>query len=338
MKARLFLLVFATLLTTACSHTPAEKPLVIAHRGASGYLPEHTLAAYQLAIDQGADYIEPDLVMTKDGHLIARHENEISTTTNVAQVFPGRKRTKTIEGKKVTGWFTEDFTLKEIKRLRARQRLAFRTQRHNDMFMVPTFAEILEIVQVNEKRLGRRIGIYPELKHPAYFAKQGLAMEQQLVRQLQKYGYTKKNDPILIQSFEVNSLRKLSELTDLRLVQLIWMLDDRPADNADITYRDLLSVESLLNMKEYLYGIGIFKQALIRFENGKRMKSNILEQIQNAGLKVHVYTFRSDREYLPAYYDGQADSEYIDFFKLGVDGVFSDFPDAALRARAVYTK
>src|SRR4029453_14403926 len=196
-------------------------PLVIGHRGASGHRPEHTLASYNLAIDFGVDFIEPDLVSTKDGVLIARHENDISGTTDVAQKFPERRATKTIDGKAITGYFTEDFTLAEIKTLRAKERLPFRNQGWKGLFEIPTFQEVIDLAKRRSRETGRVIGIYPETKHPTYFRSIGLALEPPLIKVLTEYGYTDASAPVFIQSFEVQNLKDLSKLTKVRLVQLM---------------------------------------------------------------------------------------------------------------------
>ena len=216
----------AGLAMTAAAQPKKGVPIVIGHRGASGYRPEHTLAAYALAIEQGADYVEPDLVMTKDKVLVARHENEISGTTDVADrsEFAGRKATKTIDGAPVTGWFTEDFTLRELKTLRAKERIPQARPGNtafDGQFQVPTLQEVINLVRRKEEDLNRRIGIYPETKHPTYFDSIGLSMEEPLVRLLHANGYTRKTDWVFIQSFEVGNLKDLHRRTRLRLAQLL---------------------------------------------------------------------------------------------------------------------
>jgi glycerophosphoryl diester phosphodiesterase len=212
-------------------------PLIIGHRGAAGYLPDHTLAGYALAIRMGADYIEPDLVATKDGHLIARHEPDISATTNVADhpEFAGRKRTETIDGAEVTGWFASDFTLEEIKTLRAVQPLAGRPTQFNGRFKIPTLEEVIALAKRYSKRYHRRIGIYPETKHPTYHRSIGLPLEKRLVRTLDDAGWNRKGAPVIIQSFEPGSLKRLNKLTPLRLVQLIDANDVNPDGSLDYT-------------------------------------------------------------------------------------------------------
>jgi glycerophosphoryl diester phosphodiesterase len=193
-------------------------PLVIGHRGAAGHRPEHTIASYELAIDYGADFIEPDLVSTKDGILIARHENDISGTSDVAQKFPERRSTKTVDGKEIQGYFAEDFTLAEIKTLRARERLPFRNQGWNGVYEIPTFQEVIDLAQRKSQEKGRVIGIYPETKHPSYFRSIGLMLEPPLVKTLVANGYADTDAPVFIQSFEVQNLKDLSKLTRIRLV------------------------------------------------------------------------------------------------------------------------
>ena len=196
-------------------------PLVIAHRGASGHRPEHTLAAYALAIDMGADYIEPDLVITRDSVLVARHENEMGGTTDVATRFPDRRATKTIDGQKVEGWFTEDFSIAELKTLRTKERIASRSRAHDGQDQIPTFEEILDLVAQRSRATGRRIGVYPETKHSSYFRALGRPLEEPLLAALARRGLTTKASPVFIQSFEVANLRALRERTGVRLVQLI---------------------------------------------------------------------------------------------------------------------
>ncbi|HEY9862027.1 MAG TPA: glycerophosphodiester phosphodiesterase family protein, partial [Candidatus Obscuribacterales bacterium] len=212
-----------------------QPPIVIGHRGASGLRPEHTLAAYELAIAQGADYIEPDLVATKDGVLVARHENEISGTTDVAErpEFSDRKTTKTIDGVAYTGWFTEDFTLAELKTLRAKERipgLRPGNTAFNGQFEIPTLQEVIDLAQRKSAELGRTIGIYPETKHPSYFDSIGLSLEEPLVETLNQNGYIGLNAPVFIQSFEVGNLQQLNQLTDVPLVQLFGGATDQPYD------------------------------------------------------------------------------------------------------------
>jgi glycerophosphoryl diester phosphodiesterase len=212
--------------------TTNKLPLVIGHRGASGYRPEHTIAAYELAIQMGADYIEPDIVSTKDGILIARHENDISETTDVANrpEFSNRKTTKKIDGKDVNAWFTEDFTLAEIKTLRAKERLPFRNHSFDGRFEIPTLQEVIDLAKRKSVQTGRTIGIYPETKYPTYFQSINLPLEKPLVSILETNGYTSKNDPVFIQSFEVENLKQLDKMTDLPLIQLLDEANKQPYD------------------------------------------------------------------------------------------------------------
>jgi glycerophosphoryl diester phosphodiesterase len=227
----------ATLAPAAAATAHEPHPLIIGHRGAAGYLPDHTLAGYALAIRLGADYIEPDLVATKDGHLIARHEPDISATTNVADhpEFADRKRTATIDGVPTTGWFASDFTLAEIKTLRAVQPLAGRPTQFNGRYKIPTLEEIITLAKRYSKRCHRRIGIYPETKHPTYHRSIGLPLEKRLVKILDDAGWNNKHAPVIIQSFEPSSLKRLNKLTPLRLVQLIDANDINPDGSLDYT-------------------------------------------------------------------------------------------------------
>lgn len=313
-------------------------PLVIGHRGACGYRPEHTLASYELAIKMGADYIEPDLVMTKDGVLMARHENEISGTTDAAQKFPDRKKTKKIDGNEITGWFIEDFTLKEMKTLRAKERLAFRDHSFDGKYEIPTLKEILKFV----KKQKRPVGVYIETKHPTYFQSINLPLEEALVKELTAQGLNKKGAKVFIQSFELTNLKKLKTLTDL---PLIYLLDDPeivPFDNVVAgdkrTYKDMLTHDSLKEISSTAYGIGPYKRYIVpEVEKGVAgAPTNLIAEAHSLGLKVHPYTFRSEDQYLLKDYNQDPQREYLQFFELGVDGLFSDFPDQAVRARNTF--
>ncbi|HUG27696.1 MAG TPA: glycerophosphodiester phosphodiesterase [Gemmatimonadales bacterium] len=315
-----------------------RRPIVIAHRGASGYLPEHTLAAYELAVEQGADYIEPDLVITRDGVLIARHENEIGETTDVGTRFPQRQTTKRVDGEEVTGWFAEDFTLAEIKTLRARERLAYRSQARNGEFEVPTFEEILELVARLEREQGRRVGLYPETKHPSYFRRMGLPLEEPLLDALHRRGYRTAEDPVFIQSFEVGNLRDLHNRTGLRLIQL---LDDKGAPwdfvaaDDPRTYATLATPAGLREIASYAAGIGPHKRLIVPQDarGGLGSPTGLVADAHAAGLAVHPWTFRSEALFLHRDYAGDPLAELRQFLELGVDGVFADFPDVAVRAR-----
>ncbi|PZU14581.1 MAG: glycerophosphodiester phosphodiesterase [Sphingobium sp.] len=318
----------------------AADPILIAHRGASGERPEHTLASYERAIDEGADYIEPDLVLTKDGILVARHENEIGGTTDVAEhpEFAERKTTKTIDGAAVTGWFTEDFTLAELRTLRARERLPDlrpANVRFNDLYLIPTFEEILKLVRAKEAEMHRRIGIYPETKHPTYFAKLGLPHQDALLTLLSKYGYETQADPVFIQSFEVGNLKALRAATRLRLIQLVDA-EGGPADLPGSTYADMLTLQGLKDIATYADGIGPSAVQVVAPEG----PTALVGRAHDAGLQVHVWTLRMENPFLPEQYrrpdDPQGRGDFTGWVRAivasGVDGFFSDFPG---QARAV---
>lgn len=310
-------------------------PLIIAHRGASGYRPEHTLAAYELAIGMGADFIEPDLVITRDGVLIARHENEISETTDVAErpEFADRCATKRVSGAEVTGWFSEDFTLAEIKTLRVKERLYFRDQSWNGRFEVPTLEEVLDLARRKSAETGRTIGVYPETKHPRYFRSIGLPLEDRLVEVLHGAGYRGRSAPVYIQSFATGNLRALRTMTDLPLIQLLEAAG-RPRDDRR-TYRELATPAGLAEIATYADGIGPNKRLIVPERPNRSLEpaTSLVEDAHRAGLLVHAWTFRGDERFLSPTYEGEPEREYDQFFALGVDGVFSDFPDVALRAR-----
>lgn len=314
-------------------------PLVIGHRGAPAYRPEHTLASYALAIDLGVDFIEPDLVSTKDGALIARHENEISGTTDVALKFPERKTTKTIDGKTIEGYFTEDFTLAEIKTLRAKERLAFRNQGWNGYYEIPTFEEVIDLAKRRSRETSRTIGVYPETKHPSYFRFIGLALEPPLVKALNAHGYVDAGAPVFIQSFEVQNLKDLHKLTQVRLVQLMAGERERPYDfiaaGNRSTYGDLMKPAGLIEIAGYAQGIGPFKRSIVPQgpDGTLRKPTSLVFDAHRAGLVVHPYTFRDEPEFLAADYRLDPVKEYLQFYELGVDGVFSDSGDTAVRAR-----
>ncbi|MGD9535855.1 MAG: glycerophosphodiester phosphodiesterase [Alphaproteobacteria bacterium] len=316
-----------------------EAPLVIGHRGASGYRPEHTLASYELAIEMGADFIEPDLVSTKDGVLVARHENELGMTTDVAEKFPDRKTKKTIDGAEIEGWFSEDFTLAEIKTLRAKQSRAGRTTGWDGLYEIPTFVEVIQLAQRKSAEKGRVIGIYPETKHPSYFDSIGLSLEEPLVATLTQFGYTTKQSPVFLQSFETQNLKDLRGMTGVRLVQLFDEFHVRPYDfvakNDPRTYRDLMTPAELANIARYADGIGPWKRTIVLEKDDGTLQSanSLIDDAHKAGLFVHAYTFRDEPETLAVDYGNDASREYEHFFALGLDGVFTDFPDTAVRAR-----
>lgn len=304
------------------------RPLVIAHRGASGYRPEHTLAAYELAIAMGADFIEPDLCITRDGVLIARHENELSRTTDVADrpEFQDRRTRKVVDGVELEGWFAEDFTLAEIKTLRARQRFPFRDASFDGRFEIATFEEALGLA----RRHG--VGVYPETKYPTYFRQLGLPLEERMVEALHAAGYQGREAPVFLQSFEVGNLRYLRTLTDLPLVQLLDV-DGRPWDDPR-SYDDLATPKGLADIATYADGIGPHKRRIVPAGPDLRLlpTTTLVEDAHSAGLAVHPWTMRSDGPFLAPDYEGDPEREVEQLLGLGVDGVFSDFPDLARRA------
>jgi len=313
-------------------------PLIIGHRGAPGYRPEHTLASYELAIDLGADFIEPDLVSTKDGMLIARHENDISGTTDVADKFPERRKTKTIDGIAITGFFTEDFTLAEIKTLRAKERLDFRNHGWDGVYQIPTLQEIIDLAK-RRSRDGRVIGIYPETKHPTYFRSIGLALEAPLVRILEANGYKGPRAPVFIQSFEVQNLKDLSHMTRLPLVQLLEVRTAQPYDfvvsGNPRTYGSMMTPGGLAEIAMYAQGIGPNKRNIVPANPDGTLQAptSLVRDAHGAKLVVHPYTFRDEPVFLAPDYQLDPVKEYLQFYRLGVDGLFSDVADTAVRAR-----
>ena len=323
-------------------HGNTDKVIVIAHRGASGERPEHTLLSYQRAIEQGADFIEPDLVPTKDGVLVARHENNITETTNVADhpEFADRKATKTIDGETMTGWFTEDFTLAELKTLRAKERLPkFRpdNKKFDGQAEIPTLDEIIALAKQASKQTGRTIGIYPETKHPTYFASIGLPLEQKLVDKLKAAGWDRADAPVFIQSFEVNNLKKLRTMTKVRLIQLMAGAG-APADGAQPSYKAMITPEGLKAVAAYAYGIG---PELTMIQPVSGPATTLIADAHTAGLKLHPWTFRAENFFLlPSYRSGanpadhgRLKDEILYFIGLGVDGFFTDFPYIGVEAR-----
>jgi glycerophosphoryl diester phosphodiesterase len=323
-------------------------PLVIAHRGASGYRPEHTLAAYELAIDMGADYVEPDLVMTADGALIARHDNILDLTTDVASrpEFASKRTTKTLDGATITGWFSEDFTLAEIKRLRAVERIPDvrpANATFDGRFQIPTLAEIIRLVHTKERALRRRIGLYIETKHPTHFATQGLDLNAALVRTLHRFGYRSARDPVFIQSFEVANLQALARRTTLRRVQLLgfgvpW---DVQLAGGTTTYADMATPTGLARIRRYADGIGPDRSQVIPRDPTNELHlanaTSLTHDAHAAGLLVHPYTFRAENRFLPSNFRAGAEpndlgdvaGEIAVFLEAGVDGFFTDHPDLA---------
>ena len=317
MKAAIlaFVLIASTIVTAA------GPVLIIGHRGASGHRPEHTIESYTLAISMGADYIEPDLVSTKDGVLVARHENEIGGTTDVADKFPARKTTKTIDGQPVSGWFTEDFTLAEIRTLRAKERLPFRSHERDGMYPIPTFDEVVALADAKSKETGRTIGVYPETKHPSYFRSIGLPLEPALLETLSRHGKRTKADAVFIQSFEPANLQLLRPQTQLQLVLLLEATAD-------------VSPARLAEIRTFADGIGPDTRLIVpaNADGTLREPTSLVADAHKAGLLVHVWTLRSEPAFLSPTYGGDPLKEHRQFASLGVDGIFTDFPDVAFAA------
>jgi len=359
---------------TAAPAAAPQKLLIVGHRGASGYRPEHTLEAYKLAIDQGADFIEPDLVATKDGVLIARHEPMMSGTTDVASrpEFASRKTTRKVDGVETSDWFAGDFTLAEIKTLRAKQAFADRDQSHNGKYQIPTFQEVIDLAKSESARLGRTIGVYPETKHPIFHAAIGLALEDRLLDALEAAGWTQKSSPVIIQSFETANLKYLRGKTQVRLFQLVDADDvdqdggivlaapfDKPYDfvvtGDKRTFKDLVSAEGLKEIATYADGVAPWKPYLMAGKqvvghDGKPQDLNkdgviderdrvllpptdVVRNARAAGLQIHSWTFRSEPKRLASDFKGDPVAEYKAFMVLGIDGLFTDFPDVAVKAR-----
>jgi glycerophosphoryl diester phosphodiesterase len=333
----------------------AEDLLVIGHRGASGYRPEHTLASYELAARMGADYIEPDVVSTSDGVLVARHENEISGTTDVADrpEFADRQTTKTIDGVELTGWFTEDFTFAELRTLRAVERLPEVREEntlYDGLYPVPTLDEVLELRERLSRDLDREIGVYIETKHPTYFDDIGLSLEEPLLEDLDRAGLDKRRSPAFIQSFETTNLRQLAE-TGVRvpLVQLLSASGapyDLLAAGDPRTYADLSTAAGLAGIAEYAAGAGPEKgQVIPRNPDGTLgAPTSFVDDAHAAGLLVHPYTFRNENTFLPADLRegtppddyGRALEEQLLFWAAGVDGIFTDNPDTGVVSRELF--
>jgi glycerophosphoryl diester phosphodiesterase len=351
------------------------RALVVGHRGASGYLPEHTLEAYKLAIETGADFVEPDLVVTKDGALVARHEPMLGGTTDVADraEFANRKKTLKVDGVDVTDWFAGDFTLAEIKQLRARQAMAERDQSMNGKLSIPTFEEVAGLAKAESARLGRTIGVYPETKHPTFHREIGLPLEDRLLAALAALGWIEKSSPVIVQSFEVGNLKYLRGKTQVRLVQLIDAEDvdkdggvvlappyEQPYDfvvaGDKRTFKDLVTKAGLSEIATYADGVGPWKPYILpsrqvdQNQDGKPDDLNgdgklderdrillaptsLVQDAHAVGLFVHTWTFRSEARRLAADFKEDPAAEYKAFYALGIDGLFSDFPDAAAKAR-----
>nr|WP_310474966.1 glycerophosphodiester phosphodiesterase [Sandarakinorhabdus sp.] len=344
--APLVLLLMAPLKPAPVPLPPPAPPIIIAHRGASAERPEHTLAAYERAIAQGADFIEPDLVATKDHQLVARHENEISGTTDVAAhpEFASRKTTRTIDGEAFTGWFTEDFTLAELKTLRAKERLPQlrpANAEFDGQFEIPTLAEVIALAKSASARTGRTIGIYPETKHPSYFRGLGLPLEPVLLAELAKVGWTTREAPVFIQSFEVDNLKALKGQTGVRLIQLMGS-SGKSADG--YAYAELASADGLKTVATYAAGIGPERVMIIpRGPDGRLAQpTSLVQDAHAAGLEVHPWTFRPENYFLPEglksgsdpRLPGDVEAEIRAYLATGIDGLFSDSTAAAVRALA----
>ncbi|MEV7155778.1 glycerophosphodiester phosphodiesterase [Streptomyces misionensis] len=329
-------------------------PTVIGHRGASGYRPEHTFGSYELALDLGADIVEAgDLCPTRDGHLVCRHEPEIGGTTDVADhpEFAGRKTTKVLDGVPTTGWFTEDFTLAELKTLRAIERIPA-NRPHNTLYNgrweIPTFEEVLVWQDEQTRKRGKQVWIYPETKHPTYFRKLGLGLEERVAKLLRKHGKDGRNSPVILQSFEPTSIERLNRLVDNPLVVLLSTADSRPWDFVETgdprTVADLITPKGLREIAGYAQGIGPTLDLVIpRKADGTLAEpSSLVADAHRVGLILHPYTMRNENPFLPAEFrkggavDGYGDAfgAFKAYFETGIDGVFTDNADTGILARA----
>jgi len=347
------------------AHQGATGPLIIAHRGASGYRPEHTLASYDLAIGMGADYIEPDVVATKDGELICRHEPMLSGTTDIADhpEFASRKRTIAVDGHSITDFFASDFTLAEIKTLRARQAFAERDQTYNGRFEVPTLKEVIGLVRNHAKTTGKTVGLYIETKHPLLHRAAGLPLEERLIAILSEAGLNTAQSPVFLQSFEADSLKRLKALSPLPRVQLLDGGDvdyatgdvgpsipfDWAATGRKGVYADMLTPDGLAEVRTYADVIAPWKRYLLKaVANGpvsdKTTEADchivanraLVEAAHAAGLRVHTWTLRNEAFRLAADYHGDPRAEFLQLFDMGVDGVFTDFADTGVAARKAF--
>lgn len=337
--------------STAQAAPHAAAPAIFGHRGAAGYRPEHTAGSYELAVQMGADYIEPDLVPTKDGVLVARHENEIGGTTDVAShpEFASRKTTKTVDGTKVTGWFTEDFTLPELKTLRAVERLPAVRQRntlYNGRYQVPTLQEVIDLAKGLGAKYHRTVGVIPETKHPTYFRSIGLPLEGTLAKTLKSNGLDKRDGRAIVQSFEPSSLRLLRKELRVQALQDLSATGapyDTVATGKGPTFAEMITPAGLKEIRAYAEWIGPDKSLVISLKPDGSLGSPtaLVKDAHDAKLKVGPYTFRNENQFLPADLRngtvpsdyGQAFKEYEAFFKAGVDGLFSDNSDTAVAAR-----
>ncbi|MFF9818459.1 glycerophosphodiester phosphodiesterase [Streptomyces sp. NPDC014006] len=331
-------------------------PTVIGHRGASGYRPEHTFGSYQLALDLGADIVEAgDLVPTRDGHLVCRHEPEIGGTTDVADhpEFADRRTTKTLDGVPTTGWFTEDFTLAELKTLRAIERIPA-NRPHNTLYdgrwEIPTFEEVLKWQDEQTRKRGKQVWIYPETKHPTYFRKLGLGLEERVAKLLHKHGKDKRTSPVILQSFEPTSIQRLNKLVDNPLVVLLSSASSRPYDFVESgdprTVADLITPKGLREIAGYAQGIGPTLDLVIPKDASGNLTrpTTLVADAHKVGLVLHPYTMRNENPFLPAGFrkgtdaDGYGDAfgAFRTYFATGIDGVFTDNPDTGLLAREAF--
>ncbi|MFD7837936.1 glycerophosphodiester phosphodiesterase [Streptomyces sp. NPDC059761] len=330
-------------------------PLVIGHRGACGYRPEHTLGSYQLALDLGADVVEQDLVPTKDGHLVCRHENEIGGTTDVADhpEFASRRTTKSIDGVSVTGWFTEDFTLAELKTLRAKERIPAVRQRntlYDGRWDVPTFEEVLRWADREGKRRGKRVWLHVETKHPTYFRSLGLGLEEPLAKLLRRYGRDGRGAPLFLQSFEPSSIQRLSRLVSAPRVVLLSAAGTRPWDFEQAkdprTVSDLVKPEGLKWIAGFAQGIGPTMDLILPRDAAGRLgaPTTLVKDAHAQGLVLHPYTARNENTFLPAEYRkgadpnayGDAFGAFKTYFEQGIDGIFTDNADTGLLAAEAF--
>ncbi|MGC5534624.1 glycerophosphodiester phosphodiesterase [Streptomyces sp. SR-10] len=328
-------------------------PTVVGHRGASGYRPEHTLGSYQLALDMGAHIVEQDLVPTKDGHLVCRHENDITATTDVADhpEFAGRRTTKSIDGLSLTGWFTEDFTLAELKTLRAKERIPGNrpdNTLYDGRWTIPTFEEVLRWAEKEGRKRSKPVWLYVETKHPTYFRKLGLGLEEPLARLLRRYGRDRRNSALILQSFEPGSVQRLAHLVDTPRIVLLSGPKERPWDFVESgdprTVADLVKPAGLAWMASFAQGIGPTLDLVIPKDASGRLTTptTLVRDAHAKGLRLHPYTLRNENSFLPAdFRRGTDPNAYGDVFgacaaylATGIDGIFADHPDTALLAAA----
>ncbi|WP_030841753.1 glycerophosphodiester phosphodiesterase [Streptomyces sp. NRRL F-4474] len=336
-------------------HRGLPYPTVIGHRGASGYRPEHTLGSYRLALDLGADVVEQDLVPTRDGHLVCRHENEIGGTTDVAdhREFASRRTTKTVDGVQVTGWFTEDFTLAELKTLRAKERIPAVRQRntlYDGQWAVPTFEEVLRWADREGRRRGERVWLHVETKHPSYFRSLGLGLEEPLARLLRRYGRDGRDAAVFLQSFEPSSIQRLSRLVSAPRVVLLSAAGTRPWDFEQAgdprTVADLVKPEGLKWIAGFAQGIGPTMDLILPRDAAGRLgaPTTLVRDAHARWLLLHPYTARNENSFLPAEYRrgtdpaayGDALGAFHTYFEQGIDGIFTDNPDTGLLAAEAF--